>query len=64
MMFAIEDFLFKAERLLSNQVSRDPGAELWLADIQEAVRRANQQSQRTLKSEFCREDLLITASPD
>ncbi|XP_034534751.1 ras GTPase-activating-like protein IQGAP3 [Notolabrus celidotus] len=31
------------------QVSRDPGAELWLADIQEAVRRANQQSQRALK---------------
>ncbi|XP_037308790.2 ras GTPase-activating-like protein IQGAP3 isoform X2 [Pungitius pungitius] len=31
------------------QVSRDPGAELWLADIQEVVRRANQQSQRTLK---------------
>ncbi|KAM8869410.1 ras GTPase-activating-like protein IQGAP3 isoform 1-T1 [Spinachia spinachia] len=31
------------------QVSRDPGAELWLADIQEAVRRANQQSRRTLK---------------
>ncbi|XP_022617726.1 ras GTPase-activating-like protein IQGAP3 [Seriola dumerili] len=31
------------------QVSRDPGAELWLADIQEGVRRANQQSQRALK---------------
>ncbi|XP_074539959.1 ras GTPase-activating-like protein IQGAP3 [Halichoeres trimaculatus] len=31
------------------QVSRDPDAELWLADIQEAVRRANQQSQRALK---------------
>ncbi|XP_069032658.1 ras GTPase-activating-like protein IQGAP3 [Embiotoca jacksoni] len=31
------------------QVSRDPGAELWLADIQEAVRRANQQSQKALK---------------
>ncbi|TDH11140.1 hypothetical protein EPR50_G00057670 [Perca flavescens] len=31
------------------QVSRDPGAELWLADIQEAVTRANQQSQKALK---------------
>ncbi|XP_034466627.1 ras GTPase-activating-like protein IQGAP3 [Hippoglossus hippoglossus] len=31
------------------QVSRDPGAELCLADIQEEVRRANQQSQRALK---------------
>ncbi|XP_059195853.1 ras GTPase-activating-like protein IQGAP3 [Centropristis striata] len=31
------------------QVSRDRGAELWLADIQEAVRTANQQSQRALK---------------
>ncbi|KAM6936029.1 ras GTPase-activating-like protein IQGAP3 [Lycodopsis pacificus] len=31
------------------QVSREPGAELWLADIQEAVKRANQQSQKTLK---------------
>uniref|UniRef100_A0A8C4DM22 Ras GTPase-activating-like protein IQGAP3 n=1 Tax=Dicentrarchus labrax TaxID=13489 RepID=A0A8C4DM22_DICLA len=31
------------------QVSRDPGAELWLADIQEAVSRANQESQRALK---------------
>ncbi|KAI3360710.1 hypothetical protein L3Q82_012851, partial [Scortum barcoo] len=31
------------------QVSRDPEAELWLADIQDAVRRANQQSQRALK---------------
>ncbi|KAM8736062.1 ras GTPase-activating-like protein IQGAP3 [Acanthopagrus schlegelii] len=31
------------------QVSRDLGAELWLADIQEAVRRANQESQRALK---------------
>ncbi|CAJ1061313.1 ras GTPase-activating-like protein IQGAP3 [Xyrichtys novacula] len=41
--------------LLSNaqkhkaQVSRDPEAELWLADIQETVKRANQQSQRALK---------------
>ncbi|XP_027131150.1 ras GTPase-activating-like protein IQGAP3 isoform X1 [Larimichthys crocea] len=31
------------------QVSRDPGAELWLADIQGAVRRANQESQIALK---------------
>ncbi|XP_070822093.1 ras GTPase-activating-like protein IQGAP3 [Chaetodon trifascialis] len=31
------------------QVSRDPGAELWLADIQDAVRRANQDSQKALK---------------
>uniref|UniRef100_UPI0037E922AB ras GTPase-activating-like protein IQGAP3 n=1 Tax=Semicossyphus pulcher TaxID=241346 RepID=UPI0037E922AB len=31
------------------QVSRDPGAELWLADVMEAVKRANQQSQRALK---------------
>ncbi|XP_053289376.1 ras GTPase-activating-like protein IQGAP3 isoform X2 [Pleuronectes platessa] len=31
------------------QVSRDPGAELCMADIQEEVRRANQQSQRALK---------------
>ncbi|XP_072249511.1 ras GTPase-activating-like protein IQGAP3 [Leuresthes tenuis] len=31
------------------QVSRDPGAELWLADIQEVVKQANQQSQKALK---------------
>nr|XP_046254212.1 ras GTPase-activating-like protein IQGAP3 isoform X2 [Scatophagus argus]XP_046254213.1 ras GTPase-activating-like protein IQGAP3 isoform X2 [Scatophagus argus]XP_046254214.1 ras GTPase-activating-like protein IQGAP3 isoform X2 [Scatophagus argus] len=31
------------------QVSGDPGAELWLADIQEVVRRANQESQKALK---------------
>ncbi|KAJ4923795.1 hypothetical protein JOQ06_028050 [Pogonophryne albipinna] len=31
------------------QVSREPGAELWLADIQEAVKTANQESQRALK---------------
>ncbi|XP_037640441.1 ras GTPase-activating-like protein IQGAP3 isoform X2 [Sebastes umbrosus] len=31
------------------QVSRDPKSELWLADIQEAVKRANQQSQKALK---------------
>ncbi|KAG7474578.1 ras GTPase-activating IQGAP3 [Solea senegalensis] len=31
------------------QLSRESGADLWLADIQEEVRRANQQSQRALK---------------
>ncbi|XP_068616678.1 ras GTPase-activating-like protein IQGAP3 [Brachionichthys hirsutus] len=31
------------------EVSRDPAAELWLADIQEAVSRANQDTQRALK---------------
>ncbi|XP_017295443.1 ras GTPase-activating-like protein IQGAP3 [Kryptolebias marmoratus] len=31
------------------QVSKDSGAELWLADIQEAVKQANQQSQKALK---------------
>ncbi|XP_043972598.1 ras GTPase-activating-like protein IQGAP3 isoform X1 [Gambusia affinis] len=31
------------------QISRDPGAELWLADIQEVVKQANQQSQNALK---------------
>uniref|UniRef100_A0A673YYG5 IQ motif containing GTPase activating protein 3 n=1 Tax=Salmo trutta TaxID=8032 RepID=A0A673YYG5_SALTR len=31
------------------EVNRDPGAELWLADIQEGVRRANQDTQRALK---------------
>jgi len=36
---------------LSKQVSRDPGAELWLADIQEVVKQANQQSQKALKCE-------------
>uniref|UniRef100_A0A3Q2U692 IQ motif containing GTPase activating protein 3 n=1 Tax=Fundulus heteroclitus TaxID=8078 RepID=A0A3Q2U692_FUNHE len=30
-------------------MSRDPGAELWLADIQEAVKQANKQSQKALK---------------
>lgn len=32
-------------------MSRDPGAELWLADILEGVTKANQESQRALKSE-------------
>lgn len=32
-------------------MSRDPGAELWLADIQEVVKQANQQSQNALKRE-------------
>lgn len=31
------------------EMSRDPGAELWLADIQEAVRLANQDTQKMLK---------------
>ncbi|KAM4600495.1 ras GTPase-activating-like protein IQGAP3 [Polymixia lowei] len=31
------------------EVSCDPGAELWLADIQEGVRRANRQTQKALK---------------
>ncbi|KAM3873707.1 ras GTPase-activating-like protein IQGAP3 [Diretmus argenteus] len=31
------------------EVSRNPRAELWLADIQEGVRRANQQTQKALK---------------
>lgn len=38
--------------LPTKQVSRDPGAELWLADIQEGVTKANEESQRALKSEF------------
>lgn len=33
------------------QMSRDPGAELWLADIQEGVSLANQDTQKALKSE-------------
>lgn len=37
--------------ILSNQVSRDPGAEVWLADIQEGVTRANQETHRALKCE-------------
>ncbi|KAM7382787.1 hypothetical protein PAMP_002497 [Pampus punctatissimus] len=41
--------LLTRARLLKAQVSSDSGAELWLADIQEAVRRANQQSQKALK---------------
>ncbi|XP_076746531.1 ras GTPase-activating-like protein IQGAP3 isoform X1 [Maylandia zebra] len=41
--------LLSQARQIKAQVSRDPGAELWLADIQEAVRMANQQSQRALK---------------
>lgn len=32
-------------------MSRDPLAELWLADIQEGVRLANQDTQKALKSE-------------
>lgn len=40
--------------LVSIQVSRDPGAQLWLADIQRGVREANQDSQKALK---CKSDL-------
>lgn len=36
---------------LCSQVSRDSGAELWLADIQEAVKEANQEGQKALKRE-------------
>lgn len=32
-------------------MTRHPGAELWLADVQEAVGRANQESQKALKCE-------------
>uniref|UniRef100_A0A667YS54 IQ motif containing GTPase activating protein 3 n=1 Tax=Myripristis murdjan TaxID=586833 RepID=A0A667YS54_9TELE len=44
------DLLSRAQRHKA-EVPRagDPGAELWLADIQEGVKRANQQSQRALK---------------
>ncbi|XP_041843644.1 ras GTPase-activating-like protein IQGAP3 isoform X2 [Melanotaenia boesemani] len=41
--------LLTAARQQKAQVSRDPGAALWLADIQEAVRQANQQTQKALK---------------
>lgn len=40
---------------LSNQVSRDAAAELWLADIQEAVKEANRESQKTLKCEAAKD---------
>uniref|UniRef100_A0A673JPX7 Ras GTPase-activating-like protein IQGAP3 n=1 Tax=Sinocyclocheilus rhinocerous TaxID=307959 RepID=A0A673JPX7_9TELE len=42
------DVLTRAKRHKS-ELSRDPGAELWLADIQEAVRLANQDTQKALK---------------
>uniref|UniRef100_A0A8C7LQC0 IQ motif containing GTPase activating protein 3 n=1 Tax=Oncorhynchus mykiss TaxID=8022 RepID=A0A8C7LQC0_ONCMY len=42
------DVLTRARRQKA-EVNRDPGAELWLADIQEGVRRANQDTQRALK---------------
>lgn len=35
---------------LCTQETGDPGAELWLADIQEGVRQANQDTQTALKS--------------
>ncbi|XDV39519.1 hypothetical protein PO909_008752 [Leuciscus waleckii] len=42
------DLLTRAKRHKA-EVSRDPGAELWLADIQEGVRLANQDTQKALK---------------
>uniref|UniRef100_A0A8C7G5T7 IQ motif containing GTPase activating protein 3 n=1 Tax=Oncorhynchus kisutch TaxID=8019 RepID=A0A8C7G5T7_ONCKI len=42
------DVLTRARRQKA-EVNRDPGAELWLADIQEGVRRANQDTQKALK---------------
>ncbi|KAG7469536.1 hypothetical protein MATL_G00129770 [Megalops atlanticus] len=42
------DVLTRAKRHKAEE-SRDPSAELWLADIQEGVRRANQDTQRALK---------------
>ncbi|KAM9700023.1 LOW QUALITY PROTEIN: ras GTPase-activating-like protein IQGAP3, partial [Menidia menidia] len=41
--------LLTRARELKAQVSRDPGAELWLAEIQEVVKQANQDSRRALK---------------
>ncbi|KAM7421703.1 hypothetical protein PAMA_015717 [Pampus argenteus] len=41
--------LLTRARMLKAQVSSEMRAELWFADIQEAVRRANQQSQKALK---------------
>ncbi|XP_056331178.1 ras GTPase-activating-like protein IQGAP3 [Danio aesculapii] len=42
------DLLTRARRHKA-ELSRDPGAELWLADIQEGVRLANQDTQKALK---------------
>ncbi|MBN3294999.1 IQGA3 protein, partial [Amia calva] len=42
------DVLTRARRLKAEETG-DPGAELWLAEIQEGVRWANQDSQRALK---------------
>lgn len=42
------DLLIRARRHKA-ELSRDPGAELWLADIQEGVRLANQDTQKALK---------------
>ncbi|KAJ8354659.1 hypothetical protein SKAU_G00222260 [Synaphobranchus kaupii] len=42
------DVLTHAKRRKAEE-SRDPSAELWLADIQEGVRKANQDTQRSLK---------------
>lgn len=43
-----QDVLTRARKHKA-EASRDPGAELWLADIQTGVRRANQDSQKALK---------------
>uniref|UniRef100_A0A3P8XSZ5 IQ motif containing GTPase activating protein 3 n=1 Tax=Esox lucius TaxID=8010 RepID=A0A3P8XSZ5_ESOLU len=43
------DVLTRARKQKAEVSYRDPGAELWLADIQEGVKRANQYTQRTLK---------------
>ncbi|KAJ8287966.1 hypothetical protein COCON_G00006250 [Conger conger] len=42
------DVLTQAKKRKAEE-SRDPSAELWLADIQEGVRKANQDTQRALK---------------
>ncbi|KAG9345332.1 hypothetical protein JZ751_009878 [Albula glossodonta] len=42
------DVLTQAKRCKA-EVSHDPSAELWLADIQEGIRKANQDTQRALK---------------
>ncbi|MGH0156969.1 UNVERIFIED_CONTAM: hypothetical protein FKN15_056120 [Acipenser sinensis] len=44
------DVLTRAKKRKA-QESRDPGAELWLAEIQEGVRKANQDTHRALKME-------------
>ncbi|XP_077431059.1 ras GTPase-activating-like protein IQGAP3 isoform X2 [Vanacampus margaritifer] len=41
--------LMSAGRQTKSQLSKEAGAELWLADIQEAVRRANRETREALK---------------